>query len=128
MIAIFVMRKMKIINELSILATLALGVVTFMSIDVPSLNYSFAAESTSSTITAKLTDTLKSITANVSSSIEDSIDEVITGTMDILIDNTIDKLANATIYPNTSNEAQSIVDIQGIPHGYKEAQYEGRHN
>jgi hypothetical protein len=117
------MRKMKKINELSILATLALGVITFMSIDIHGLNYSFAAEPASSTITAKLTDTLKSITADVSSSIEDSIDEVIAGTMDILIDNTMDKLANATIYSNTSNEAQSNVDMQGIPQGYMEAQY-----
>jgi hypothetical protein len=38
--------------------------------------------------------------------------------MDILIDNTMDKLANATIYSNTSNEAQSIVDNHGIPDGY----------
>lgn len=117
---------MKIINELSILATLALGVIIFMSIDVQSLNYSFAAEPASSTITAKLTDTLKSITANVSSSIEDSIDEVIADTMDIIIDNTMDKLANATIYSNTSNEAQSIVDMHGIPYGYMGAQYERR--
>ena len=122
------MRKMKIINELSILTILGLGVITFISIDMHSLNHSFAAEPASNTLTAKLTDTLKSITANVSSSIEDSIDEVIAGTMDILIDNTMDKLGNATIYSDTSNEAQSIVDMQGIPHGYMEAQYEGRDN
>ena len=123
------MRHMRIRNnELSVLVAVVLGVMTFMLTDVYSSNYILAAEPTSSTITTKLTDTLKSITANVSSSIEDSIDEVIAGTMNILIDNTMDKLANATIYSNTSNEAQSIVDMQGIPHGYKEAQYEGRDN
>jgi len=125
MIAILSMRKMKIINELFILTILGLGVITFISIDVRSLNYSFAAEPASNTLTAKLTDTLKSITANVSSSVEASIDEVIAETMDIIIDNTMDKLANATIYSNTSNEAQSIVDNHGIPYGYMVAQYEG---
>lgn len=115
---------MKVINELSILTILGLAVMTFIFIDVHSLNYSFAAEPASNTLTAKLTDTLKSITANVSSSVEASIDEVIAETMDIIIDNTMDKLANATIYSNTSNEAQSNVDMQGIPQGYMEAQYE----
>jgi len=112
------MRKIKIINELFILATLVMGVITFMSVELPRVSYSLASDSASDTITAKLTDTLKSITANVSSSIEDSIDDVIADTMDILIDNTMDKLANATIYSNTSNEAQSIVDNHGIPDGY----------
>lgn len=117
---------MKVINELSILTILGLGVMTFISIDAHSLNYSFAAEPASNTLTAKLTDTLKSITANVSSSVEASIDEVIAETMDIIIDNTMDKLANATIYSNTSNEARSIVDRHVIPHGFLVAQYEGR--
>ena len=95
-----------------------MGLTTFMSVELQRVNYSFASGPVSDTITAKLTDTLKSITANVSSSIEDSIDDVIADTMDILIDNTMDNLANATIYSNTSNEAQSIVNNDGIPQGY----------
>jgi proline dehydrogenase len=60
---------------------------------------------TSNTITSKLTDSLKSITSNISTSVQDTVDEVIADTMDILIDNTMSKLENATIYDNsdTSN-------------------------
>ena len=115
-------------NELSVLVAVVLGVMTFMLTDVYSSDHIVAAEPASSTITTKLTDTLKSITANVSSSIEDSIDEVIADTMDILIDNTMDKLANATIYSDTSNEAPSSVDMHRIPFGYMGTQYEGSNN
>ena len=60
---------------------------------------------TSNTITTKLTDSLKSITSNISTSVQDTVDEVIADTMDVLIDNTMSKLENATIYDNsdTSN-------------------------
>ena len=60
---------------------------------------------TSNTITTKLTDSLNSITSNISTSVQDTVDEVIANTMDILIDNTMSKLENATIYDNsgTSN-------------------------
>jgi hypothetical protein len=117
------MRKMKVINGLFIIAVLVTGVIPFISVELGNVNYSFAAEPASNTITAKLTDTLKSITANVSLSIEDSIDDVIADTMDILIDNTMDKLANATIYSDTSNEAQSIEDKHRLPLGYVGTQY-----
>jgi proline dehydrogenase len=68
--------------------------------------YVFANDGpTSNTITTKLTDSLKSITSNISTSVQDTVDEVIADTMDILIDNTMSKLENATIYDNsdTSN-------------------------
>ena len=57
------------------------------------------------TITTKITDTLKSITSNTSNSVQDAVDDVISSTMDILIDNSMSKLENATIYDNsdTSN-------------------------
>ena len=57
------------------------------------------------TITTKLADTLKSITSNTSNSVQDAVDDVIANTMDILIDNSMSKLENATIYDNsdTSN-------------------------
>ena len=115
---------MKIINELSILTILALGVITFMSIGVHSLNYSFAAEPASNTLTAETYRYPKVNNGECFVFHRASIDEVIAETMDIIIDNTMDKLANATIYSNTSNEAQSIVHKHGIPYGYMVAQYE----
>ena len=56
--------------------------------------------SASDTITTKLTDTLKSITQNVSNSIESDIDEVISDTMEITINNVMSQLSNATILGN----------------------------
>ncbi len=60
---------------------------------------------TSNTIATKLTDSLKSITSNISTSVQDTVDEVIADTIDIMIDNTMSKLENAAIYDNcdTSN-------------------------
>jgi proline dehydrogenase len=52
------------------------------------------------TITTKLTDTLKSITSNVSTSIQNDIDKVISDTMDITINNVMSQLSNATILGN----------------------------
>jgi hypothetical protein len=57
------------------------------------------------TITTKLTDTLKSITSNVSTSIQNDIDKVISDTMDITINNVMSQLSNATILEN--NDASS---------------------
>jgi hypothetical protein len=57
------------------------------------------------TITTKLTDTLKSITSNVSTSIQSDIDKVISDTMDITINNVMSQLSNATILGN--NDASS---------------------
>ena len=50
------------------------------------------------TITTKLTDTLKSITSNVSTSIQSDIDKVISDTM--TINNVMSQLSNATILGN----------------------------
>jgi hypothetical protein len=63
------------------------------------------------TITTKLTDTLKSITSNVSTSIQNDIDKVISDTMDISINNVMSQLSNATILGN--NDASSI-DLSDI--------------
>ncbi|MGA9927417.1 MAG: hypothetical protein WBP96_02330 [Nitrososphaeraceae archaeon] len=52
------------------------------------------------TLTTKLTDTLKSITSNVSTSIQSDIDKVISDTMDITINNVMSQLSNATILGN----------------------------
>jgi hypothetical protein len=93
-------------NRLKLLigVAFALGIVVVTD----SYNSSYvhaAAGPTSNTITTKLTDSLNSITSNISTSVQDTVDEVIADTMDILIDNTMSKLENATIYDNsdTSN-------------------------
>jgi hypothetical protein len=65
------------------------------------------------TITTKLTDTLKSITSNVSTSIQSDIDKVISDTMDITINNVMSQLSNATILGN--NDPLSIKSQLQIP-------------
>jgi hypothetical protein len=71
------------------------------------------------TITTKLTDTLKSITSNVSTSIQNDIDKVISDTMDITINNVMSQLSNATILENndaSSSQPQtpSSIDLSGV--------------
>jgi hypothetical protein len=88
------------------LLSVAFGLGIFIIADSYNPAYVLAtAGPTSNTITAKLTDSLKSITSNISTSVQDTLDEVIADSMDILIDNTMSKLGNATIYDNsdTSN-------------------------
>ena len=70
-----------------------------------SINYVAAALPASDIIKTKLTDTLKSVTANISSSVQDSVDEMIANTMDIMIGDAMDKLENATIYGNSDTSA-----------------------
>lgn len=65
------------------------------------------------TITTKLTDTLKSITSNVSTSIQSDIDKVISDTMDITINGVMSQLSNATILGN--NDASSSSSQPQIP-------------
>jgi methionine synthase I (cobalamin-dependent) len=93
-------------NQMYLLIGVAFGIGIIMIADSYNSTYVFAtAGPTSNTITTKLTDSLKSITSNISTSVQDTVDEVIADTMDILIDNTMSKLENATIYDNsgTSN-------------------------
>ena len=71
------------------------------------------------TLTTKLTDTLKSITSNVSTSIQSDIDRVISDTMDITINNAMSQLGNATILGNndaSSSQAQipSSIDLAHV--------------
>ena len=70
-----------------------------------SINYVTAALPASDIIRTDLTDTLKSVTANVSSSVQDSVDDMIADTMDIMIGDALDKLENATIYGNIDTSA-----------------------
>ena len=69
------------------------------------------------TITTKLTDTLKSITSNVSTSIQSDIDKVISDTMDITINNAMSQLGNATILQNSdrNSDTSSIKSQPKIP-------------
>lgn len=101
------MRHMRISNnQMYLLIGVAFGLGIVMIANSYNSTYVFAnAGPTSNTITTKLTDSLKSITSNISTSVQDTVDEVIADTMDILIDNTMSKLENATIYDNsdTSN-------------------------
>ncbi len=60
---------------------------------------------TNNTITTKLTDTLKAITSNVSTSIHSDIDKVVSETMDITINNAMSQLSNATILENNDDAA-----------------------
>ena len=63
------------------------------------------------TITTKLTDTLKSITSNVSTSIQSDIDKVISDTMDITINNVMSQLDNATILGNNDESSIDLADV-----------------
>jgi proline dehydrogenase len=101
------MRHMRIShNQIYLLMGVAIGLGIVMIADsYNSADVLASAGPTSNTITTKLTDSLKSITSNISTTVQDTVDEVIADTMDILIDNTMSKLENATIYDNsdTSN-------------------------
>ena len=63
------------------------------------------------TITTKLTDTLKSITSNVSTSIQSDIDKVISDTMDITINSVMSQLSNATILGNNDASSIDLADV-----------------
>jgi len=55
------------------------------------------------TINAKLTDTFKSITSNVSTTVQADVDKIISDTMDIQINNAMNQLSNATIIGNDTS-------------------------
>ena len=101
------MRHMAIFNRrMTLTIIIMFGVVTIMVANDYNPTLVLATDGpVGNTITTKLTDTLKSITSNTSNSVQDAVDDVISSTMDILIDNSMSKLENATIYDNsdTSN-------------------------
>ena len=74
------------------------------------LSYAFPIPA-NHTITTKLTDTLKSITSNVSTSIQSDIDKVISDTMDITINNVMSQLGNATILGNNDESSIDLADV-----------------
>jgi hypothetical protein len=71
------------------------------------------------TLTTKLTDTLRSITSNVSTSIQSDIDKVISDTMDITINNVMSQLSNVTMLGNNdASQSQpknpSSIDLSDV--------------
>ena len=95
------MRALTLSDYKFILCTMIVGIIGLMG------NHLIYASPlpANHTITTKLTDTLKSITSNVSTSIQSDIDKVISDTMDITINNIMSQLSNATIVGN--NDASS---------------------
>ena len=90
-----------------VLCTLAVAAIGLMG---NHLIYAFPSPA-NQTITTKLTDTLKSITSNVSTSIQSDIDKVISDTMDITINNVMSHLSNATILGNNDASSIDLADV-----------------
>jgi proline dehydrogenase len=109
------------------LTSIALGLWLAIAALMVTDHYVIAASPASNIVKTKLMDTLKSVTANVSSSVQDAVDKMISDTMDIMISDAMDKLENATIYGNsqTSNvkfepKVPSGIDVSQIPNGSKD--------
>lgn len=78
---------------------LSLGLI--IALYLSTVNYVIAAAlPDSNAVKSSLIETLKSVTSNVSSTVEDEVNKMISGTMDIMISDAMDKLENATIYGN----------------------------
>ena len=107
------MRRLSLSDYEFILCTLIVGAMGLMG---NHLIYALPLPA-NHTLTTKLTDTLKSITSNVSTSIQSDIDKVISDTMDITINNAMSQLGNATILQNSdgNSDASSIKSHPKIP-------------
>jgi len=101
------MRALTLSDFEFILCTLIVGAIGLMG---NHLIYALPL-SANHTITTKLTDTLKSITSNVSTSIQSDIDKVISDTMDITINNVMSQLSNATILGNNDESSIDLADV-----------------
>jgi hypothetical protein len=102
-------RALKLLDCKFVLCTLVVGAFSLLG---NHLIYALPLPA-NHTITTKLTDTLKLITSNVSTSIQSDIDKVISDTMDITINNVMSQLSNATILGNS--DASSIKSQPKIP-------------
>ena len=101
------MRALTLSDYEFILCSLIVGAICLMGND---LIYASPLPA-NHTITTKLTDTLKSITSNVSASIQSDIDKVISDTMDITINNVMSQLGNATILGNNDESSIDLADV-----------------
>ena len=101
------MRGLTLSDYEYILCSLVVGVIGLMG------NHSIYALPipANHTITTKLTDTLKSITSNVSTSVQNDIDKVISDTMDITINNVMSQLSDATILGNNDTSSIDLADV-----------------
>ena len=109
------MRAWTILDCKFLICTLVVGAITLMG---NHLIYALPIPA-NHTITTKLTDTLKSITSNVSTSIQSDIDKVISDTMDITINNVMSQLGNATILGNNDESSSqpkipSSIDLSDV--------------
>jgi hypothetical protein len=78
----------------------SLNIRIYHSIILRYFNYVIAALPYSNAVKTSLIETLKSVTSNVSSTVEDQVNKMISDTMDITISDAMGKLENATIYGN----------------------------
>ncbi len=92
------MRELTLSDCKFVLYALVVGVMALMG---SHSIYALSVLPANDTITTKLTDTLKSITSNVSTSIQSDVDKVISDTMGITINNAMNQLSNATILENS---------------------------
>jgi hypothetical protein len=91
------MREIRFIDYKVIFGVLVLVAFTFSG---SNYLYGLSVPPANDTITAKLTETLKSITSNVSTTVQGDIDKIISDTMDIQINNAMNQLRNTTILGN----------------------------
>jgi hypothetical protein len=89
------MRELK-----NILSTPVLTFGFIIALFFGTVNYVIAALPYSNAVKTSLIETLKSVTSNVSSTVEDQVNKMISDTMDITISDAMGKLENATIYGN----------------------------
>jgi hypothetical protein len=91
------MREIMFLDHRVLFSSLILATITLSG---SNYLYGLSVPPANDTITAKLTDTLKSITSNVSTTVQADVDKIISDTMDIQINNAMNQLSNATIIGN----------------------------
>jgi len=108
-------REITFKNYKVIFSALALSAI---AVGAPNYTYGLCLPEANDTITANLTDTLKSITSNVSATIQSDVDKIISDTMDIQINNIMNQLSNATLLgnkdtsgPKFETEVPSGIDV-----------------
>ncbi|SRR6266498_2596116 len=106
------MRELSYIDHKAIFGVLVLVVIT---VNGSNYIYGLPVPTANNTITTKLTNTLKSITSNVSTNIESDLDKIISDTMDIQIKNAMNQLNNATIIGN--NDTSVLRFESKVPSG-----------
>lgn len=97
-------------SQFTILNALLVGLLMSPIIMNYEFTYTLAAVPASNAITADITDTLKSVTQNVSSSITDTIDKVIADSLDGMIEDTVNLLVK-----NTTHQGDNLSDVKFDP-------------